>query len=277
MKSLFALLEFNKALSSTPDLKNAISNIFNILSFRLAMSQGFLTILDSETKKLITKVLYGPDENGQKAKDIQERVFERGQPAAIPHFDAHPLFLDGSSALNVKKPDISYLCVPIKIKDRVIGVLTVDRLLDENVAFHEDLELLKSISSFVANTIETFNSFQKEREDLIEENRRLNRELKNIKTHREKDRNGDELKKRCPKRLTLENVLEKKLFEIVTVMDVKTEGKRRLYADTISQVEKALIKLALERTKNVKYEAARFLGINRNTLHKKMNDLDISI
>ena len=277
MKGLFTLLEFNEALNSTPDLKEAISDIVDILALRLAMGQGYLTILDSERENLITKVLYGPDGEDETARDIQRRVFESGKPAAIRNFGDPPLFLDNSGVSEVKKPEVSYLCMPIKIGNRVVAVLTVDRLLDDSVAFNEDVKLLKSISSFVANTIEVFDSFEKEREDLVEENRRLHEELEKLRQLHRREGNGGRQEKAPPKRLMREKVLEKKLDEIVTVMDIKTEGKRRLYAETISKVEKALIKLALERTNNVKYEAARFLGINRNTLHKKMNDLDISV
>lgn len=123
--------------------------------------------------------------------------------------------------------------------------------------------------------LEINKALSKEREDLIRENLHLRHELEKLKGANPIDRH--ELKTNPQKQLSIEKVLEKKLDEIITVLDVKTEGKRRLYADIISNVEKILIKLALNRTKNIKYEAARFLGINRNTLHKKMNDLNISV
>ncbi|KAF0121407.1 MAG: Fis family transcriptional regulator [bacterium] len=126
------------------------------------------------------------------------------------------------------------------------------------------------------NTLLEINkALSKEREDLTRENLRLRDELEKLKGVNPIDRS--ELKANPQKQLSIEKVLEKKLDEIITVLDVKTVGKRRLYADIISNVEKTLIKLALNRTKNIKYEAARFLGINRNTLHKKMNDLNISV
>ena len=123
--------------------------------------------------------------------------------------------------------------------------------------------------------LEISKALSKERDDLIRENLHLRHELEKLKGVNAIDRH--ELKTNPQKQLSIEKVLEKKLDEIITVLDVKTEGKRRLYADIISNVEKILIRLALNRTKNIKYEAARFLGINRNTLHKKMNDFNISV
>ena len=48
-----------------------------------------------------------------------------------------------------------------------------------------------------------------------------------------------------------------------------------VYGLVIDQIEKALIERALHRTGGVKTKAADFLGINRNTLNKKVKDLHI--
>lgn len=267
-----ALLEISKALSSSLDIKMSLNNVMNTLALCLTMSQGSLILLDSETKELIMEVVYGPDKQGIKERDIQKKVIESGLPVVVSSFGSPPLFLDSSKIPDIKKQDISYLSVPMKNEDKVVGVLTVDRLFNDSVAFGDDLILLNSITSIIAQTIKICNTVEKEREDLIRENKHLRHELEKLKGV-----SGHELKTNPQKQFSIEKVLEKKLDEIITVLDVKTEGKRRLYDDIIFIVEKILIKLALNRTKNIKYEAARFLGINRNTLHKKMNDLNISV
>jgi DNA-binding protein Fis len=48
-----------------------------------------------------------------------------------------------------------------------------------------------------------------------------------------------------------------------------------MYGDIIGVVERILIKAALEKTEYTQVAAAQFLGINRNTLRKKMKDLKI--
>jgi transcriptional regulator with GAF, ATPase, and Fis domain len=269
------LLEINKVLGSSLDLKRSLSNVMDILALRLTMSQGSLILLDSETKELIMEVVYGPDKQGVEERNIHKKVIESGLPVAVPIFGGTPLFLDSLKIPDIKKQDISYLCVPMKIEDIAVGVFVVDRLFDDSVAFGEDLTLLNSITSLIAQTVKIYYTVEKEKKDLIRENKHLRHELEKLKGVNTIDRH--ELRTNPQKQLSIEKVLEKKLDEIITVMDVKTEGKRRLYADIISNVEKTLIKLALNRTKNIKYEAARFLGINRNTLHKKMNDLNISV
>jgi Nif-specific regulatory protein len=48
-----------------------------------------------------------------------------------------------------------------------------------------------------------------------------------------------------------------------------------IYQLVVDQIEKALIEKALQKCGNVKTKAADYLGINRNTLNKKVKDLGI--
>jgi two-component system nitrogen regulation response regulator GlnG len=74
-------------------------------------------------------------------------------------------------------------------------------------------------------------------------------------------------------RLSLENILSSKLKPIVSQMDInKVEG---LYNIIIARVEMPLIKLVLDRTHRNQSKAAKILGINRNTLKKKIDEYRI--
>ena len=75
----------------------------------------------------------------------------------------------------------------------------------------------------------------------------------------------------------LEEILEERLTEVLNRIDPYVESKSRtgLLDDIITLVEKILIKSALGRVGHVQTAAARLLGINRNTLRKKMKDLKI--
>jgi len=56
---------------------------------------------------------------------------------------------------------------------------------------------------------------------------------------------------------------------------VEAKLKSGLLDDIVALVEKILIQSALERVDHVQVAAAQLLGINRNTLRKKMKDLKI--
>jgi len=73
----------------------------------------------------------------------------------------------------------------------------------------------------------------------------------------------------------VECVLEKTLEDLTLFLGTN-EAKSTLYGEIMEMVERSLIKIALRRSNNVKMSAAAFLGINRNTLHKKIEQLNIS-
>ena len=75
--------------------------------------------------------------------------------------------------------------------------------------------------------------------------------------------------------VTLEDYVESKFSEFVRAM--KASSARSLYATLIRAVERPLIELALRETHGNQIQAAQLLGLNRNTLRKKISECKISI
>jgi DNA-binding protein Fis len=67
-----------------------------------------------------------------------------------------------------------------------------------------------------------------------------------------------------------EEVLERKLEDITTILCKVGTDKNRIYEEVMSMVERCLVRIALRRSNHVKSAAAAYLGINRNTFQKKM-------
>jgi DNA-binding protein Fis len=74
----------------------------------------------------------------------------------------------------------------------------------------------------------------------------------------------------------VEEIMEKKLEDLATVLSVSGGRKSKLYEEVMSMVEKGLFKIALRRSNYVKSTAAVFLGISRNTFTDKMVKLGIN-
>jgi DNA-binding protein Fis len=72
-----------------------------------------------------------------------------------------------------------------------------------------------------------------------------------------------------------EEVLEKKLEDITTILCKVGTDKNRIYEEVMAMVERSLVRIALRRSHHVKSAAAAYLGINRNTFQKKMAGLGI--
>jgi two-component system nitrogen regulation response regulator GlnG len=76
-------------------------------------------------------------------------------------------------------------------------------------------------------------------------------------------------------RLSLEEFFSKRLEGVAS--KVKKDLKGHLYSIVIKGVEKPLIELVLNKTNGNQIMASKVLGINRNTLRKKIKELKIKV
>jgi len=74
---------------------------------------------------------------------------------------------------------------------------------------------------------------------------------------------------------SLEDFLEWKMKDFVKGM--RNGSGRNLHPMLISAIERPLITRALQETKGNQIQAAELLGLNRNTLRKKIHDLHIPV
>ena len=75
--------------------------------------------------------------------------------------------------------------------------------------------------------------------------------------------------------MSLEDYVEWKMGDFVKGM--RNGSARNLHPMLISAIERPLIVRALQETKGNQIQAAELLGLNRNTLRKKIHDLHIPV
>ncbi|MBI1819965.1 MAG: hypothetical protein HYR81_06530 [Nitrospirae bacterium] len=73
----------------------------------------------------------------------------------------------------------------------------------------------------------------------------------------------------------MEDFLESRLKALIK--KGHTAKKSRLYDTLLKEFERPLITLALKETNGNQIQAAEILGLNRNTLRKKIQELKISV
>lgn len=178
------LYEITKAIHDTLDLRKALYKVLDLLSEHLGMNRGSITLLNPETSEIYIDVAHGlsPMEKrkGQYklGEGITGRVIESGRPMAIPHIDRDPLFLDRTRARSqLDKSKISFICVPIKEGQRVIGALSVDRVFEASYPLEEDVRILTIISGLIARKVGLLEEINREKAQLDQENLRLRKEL----------------------------------------------------------------------------------------------------
>lgn len=182
---LSALYEISKALNSSVDLEKVMREVLQILHDKMGMERGTLSLLDTRTGELIIEVAHGLEKQEIQrgryriGEGITGKVVEAGEPIVVPNVGNEPLFLNRTGARgDIKRSNISFICVPIKLEQKTIGAFSVDRLFQENISFEEDIRILSIIGSMVAQAVHIHQMYEKEKEKLTTENIRLKRELK---------------------------------------------------------------------------------------------------
>ncbi len=179
------LFEISQALGRSLDLREVVDPVLEAMANRMGMLRGTLTLLNRETGEIFIEAAYGLSASQQErgryrpGEGVTGKVVQSGQPAVVPRISAEPLFLNRTGARKrLRKKDISFICVPIKLGNQVMGALSADRLFTETVSLDEDVRLLSIIASMIAQAIRLRRAVQEERRHLMEENVRLQEELK---------------------------------------------------------------------------------------------------
>ncbi len=165
---LEALLKVSAVLSSSFELFENLQQAMKILSDFLDMRRGTITLFDRATGELKIVVAHGltPEQIARGRYKIGEgivgKVVKTGEPIVVPDIGKEPLFLNRTGA-RIEKENISFLCVPIKIKDEILGVLSVDRIFDESISFEEDLRVLRIVATLIGQAIKLYQAFWEEK------------------------------------------------------------------------------------------------------------------
>ena len=183
---LTTLYEIAKSLGTSLDLQVTFSSILEILSEKMGMRRATLTLIDPATKHLYIELGHGltEEEKGRGIYKIGEgitgRVVETGEPIIVPDVGKEPLFLNRTrSRGDISRENISFICVPVKVKGETIGVLSVDRLFtDKSISLEEDVRVLTVVASLIGQSVTIANMVEFERKSFIKEKLNLQRELK---------------------------------------------------------------------------------------------------
>jgi Nif-specific regulatory protein len=185
IQELQLLFDISQTLDSSMDLRDTLGPVMKIIAKYKGIVRGSLTLLNRESAEISIEAAYGLSASQQRrgryrvGEGIIGQVFETGKPAVIPKVSAEPRFLNRTGAMaNDEAEKLSFISVPIKLENTVIGALSVDRQYGEQGSLEEDLRLYSIIASLISQAVQLRQFAQEERQRLIEENLRLTEELK---------------------------------------------------------------------------------------------------
>ncbi len=180
------LYEISKALNEHLQLKKSLYTVLDILSNSMEMVRGTISILNPLRDEISIEVAHGISkvamEKGKYklGEGITGQVIQSGKAVAIPKISEEPQFLNRTASRKSKQNlEISFICVPIKKGNHVIGALSVDKPFDPLYPLEKGKKLLYVIATMIARHVINLETIRLEKEKLREENKRLKNELEN--------------------------------------------------------------------------------------------------
>ena len=181
MKSeIIVLQEISSAIVHERNADALLNKVLDVLNRRMGMLRGTFTLLQGDT--LTIEASQGLDENERQlgryhiGEGITGHVAETGRPHLIPDIRRDSRFLNRTKSRDSKEP-VAFICVPIIHLEQVVGTLSIDRRIAPDTDLENDMALLEIIGNITAEAVSVAQKEHEERENLLEENRKLRRML----------------------------------------------------------------------------------------------------
>ena len=154
---LHLLSALAELVTNSESVDATLHSALRLMAQYLNMMRGAVTLVSPKNGEIRIEAAYGlkPAEarRGRYAlgEGITGRVIETGRPMFISQVSKEPRFLNRTRSRDLIKDDISFICVPILLKDQVVGALSVDRLLADEATLSDEMRLLGIISTLLSH------------------------------------------------------------------------------------------------------------------------------
>ncbi|PLX99611.1 MAG: sensor domain-containing diguanylate cyclase [Desulfuromonas sp.] len=171
-EELSTLVEIGKALTSTLSREDVLNVVMEKVSLLLHSKLWSLLLVDEKTGEMTFEIAVSPAAERlkglrlKKGEGIAGWVAEHGEPLLIPNVNEDSRFssqVDEATSYSTK----SIICVPLKSKNRILGVIELINSEEEGTFTKNDLPILTTISDYVAIAIENALYFEKINELII--------------------------------------------------------------------------------------------------------------
>lgn len=170
---LQALQEIGAAINSSLDLNEVLNEVMDAIINLTRAERAILLLIDEETNELEVQVARNMDretiESSQSfeiSRSIVRTVAETGEPVVTTNAQADPRFSAQESIISYNLRSI--LCVPLRIKEKVIGVIYADNRVASGIFGDTDRDMLAAFANQAAVAIENARLFREIRNHLQE-------------------------------------------------------------------------------------------------------------
>ncbi len=158
--------DVGKALASTLELQKILQTIMEKISDLLQPDTWSLLMLDEKTQELYFEIAIGA--GADKLKDVRLKlgegiagwVAQTGEPVLVDNVKDDPRF--ASRFDEVTQTDTkSVVCVPIKGREKILGVIELVNFLGKGSFRKDDIPILKNLADYAAIALENARYVQR--------------------------------------------------------------------------------------------------------------------
>ncbi len=180
-QQLTAIYEISKALVSSTDYEENLRYISNLLKSITDFENVLIALKETGSDEL---KLFGNKENisYKPGEGVIGKVWKLGTPIVIPDITKEKTFLNKTKRdlKKYKNKKLAFIAVPIKVGDKTLGVLAVDKTYTGKESLDNYTKFLTLISNILGNSIKLFLQIKEEKKKLEEEKNYLQNQIKLI-------------------------------------------------------------------------------------------------
>ncbi len=159
--------EIGKTLTSSLTVKEVVQQIFYKVAELFSPENWSLLLVDHERQELYFEIVVSETDQAEKIKDTRLKIGEgiagwvakTGRPLLVPSVDKEPRFtrkVDDNASFATE----SIICIPLKIRDKVLGVIEFVNRADFASMHDFDIEMLVTVADFAAIALENARNFE---------------------------------------------------------------------------------------------------------------------
>jgi PAS domain S-box-containing protein len=167
-----ALQEVGAVINSSLDQSQVLNTVMDTIIELTGAERGFLMLVDEETGELGVEVARNinretiEESTFEISRSIVRSVAETAIPVVTTNAQADPRFATQESIISYNLRSI--LCVPLRIKDSILGGIYADNRIVSGIFVDTDRELLTAFANQAAVAIENARLFKQIRDQLAD-------------------------------------------------------------------------------------------------------------
>lgn len=172
---LDTICDVSQVINSTLDLEELLNLVMDMIIQVTRAERGFLMLLNeglpgSLDEALEVRVARNMDQETIAGSDFSRsvitQVVQEGRSILTTDAQADPRFSSQASVIGFNLRSI--LCVPLLVKEKIIGVIYVDNRIKTGLFSQEDLDLLTAFANQAAVALENARLFESVRQKVVE-------------------------------------------------------------------------------------------------------------